>query len=190
MTERRRVFVDTSPIRHSVPGADRRARGELKCEIQLLPRIAALAKAGRFNLLWHSEAFAESLGQIRLGDPRPVLLDAGAQMVASPIVFSRTLTPPSLLDSDWKRWQVRCLKGIKHRRYLELQRALGASDPAAKNADNQLIDAFYVWCADAAGASHLLTTDFRLCNMARRTKTDLGVRVVRPSELLNEIESR
>lgn len=187
--ERKRVFADTSAIRHSIPGADARATGgELQLEIALLRKIADLAKVGTIELLWNAEVTVELLGQLKIGGPRPAILEAGATRVPSPVHFSRTLSPPSLLDNDWARWQIRCLRQLQHPRYLQMQRALGAHDPRAKNADNQLIDAYYVWCADAAGATHLLSTDFKLCNLARRARIDLRVAVVRPSELLAEIE--
>jgi hypothetical protein len=79
------------------------------------------------------------------------------------------------------------LKSITHPRFLQLQRACGAFQGDSVK-ENQLADAFHIWCAEAANASHFLTTDFTLANLVRRHRTaPPQVRVVAPSELLDEL---
>jgi predicted nucleic acid-binding protein len=49
---------------------------------------------------------------------------------------------------------------------------------------NQLLDAFHLWSAEAAGCDYFLTLDFKLIKMMNQAPSSTPVRIVRPSELL------
>ncbi len=165
-------IVDVDPTASVQPG--------LRTEIDLLSHIARRAKAGDIELLWHIGSEIEFFGiYLFPGGGASELLDAGVTMVEGPIKYSRLLSPLSPL-SDF-------LSSIDHPRFLELQRACGAFQGDHVN-EKQLVDAFHVWCAEVANASHFLTTDFSLARLVRGHKAaPPRVQVVAPSELLDEL---
>lgn len=86
------------------------------------------------------------------------------------------------------RTQVEFLRSLHHTRFLELQKACGAHQ-GVTIAENELIDAFHVWCAEEAGATDFLTCDFKLIRVANQTKRFRPkVNLVTPSRLLELIE--
>jgi hypothetical protein len=186
-----RVFLDTSAVKHSIrsrtvvrsrphslkiggtphrlvvgeiveidPTASVR-EGRLRTEIDLLSEIARLTKAGAIELLWNIDSEIEFFEIYLVGGGKSDLLDGGVTMVDGPVRYSRILSSPSPLSGEDSRILRRdFLTNVKHPRFLELRRACGAlQGPAVR--DNQLVDAFHVWCAEHAGASHFLTTDFQ-----------------------------
>ncbi len=69
-------------------------------------------------------------------------------------------------------------------RFLELRKICGANQGSSVN-ENQLIDAFHIWCAEEAGATYFLTCDLKLRNLIRnRTQNPLRLELVAPTELL------
>lgn len=213
MSQRPRVFLDTSVIKHSI-----RSRGVLKprsqqprwvgqvvydlvdedptsrvhdeplrTEIDLLSRVAELARRGEIELLSHVESQLEFWGILLVpGGGISELLVAGITHVEGPIKYSRIIAAP-FLGEPARTLQIRFLRSLQHQRYLDLQRACGAHQGDHVN-EKQLLDAFHIWCAEEAGATHFLTTDFKLLRAMRSHKTyPPQVRVVVPSELLNEI---
>jgi hypothetical protein len=204
VTKLARVFLDTAVVQHSIRSyqefrgpnlvdIDPTARvppGRLKTEIDLISEVAQLARAGDIELIWHFETWWEFAGiDLLPGGGTSELLDAGVTMVVKgPIQYSRPLTPLSLLSSDTCRsLMIDFLKRITHPRFQQLQRACGAFQGDHVN-ENQLVDAFHIWCAEAADASHFLTTDFKLAKNVRSYKTaPPRVKVVKPSELLDEL---
>lgn len=200
--ERARVFLDTTVVKHSIrsrqefcghkivdidPTASVQP-GRLRMEIDLLSEVAQRTRAGGIELLWHIESWVEFLGiYLFPGGGTPELLDAGVTRVEGPMQYSRSLFGSrSLLSSDTCRSVMTdFLNRITHPRFLQLKRACGALQGDHVN-ENQLADAFHIWCAEAANASHFLTTDFKLVRVVRghRTAPPL-VKVVSPSELLS-----
>ena len=144
---------------------------------------------GEIELLWNIESEVEFFGiQGFPGGGRSELLDAGVTMVKGPVKYSRLLSSLSPLSGDtWRSLRTGFLNSIDHPRFLELKRACGALQGDRVN-ENQLVDAFHIWCAEAANASHFLTTDFKLARIVRGHKAaPPRVKVVAPSELLAEL---
>lgn len=160
----------------------------LRTEINRLPRVAELARRGDIELLTHMESIVEFLGIHLISAGRSSeLLQAGVTSVKDPIQYSRIIAAP-FLGISAEALQIQFLKDLKHRRYLELQRASGAYQGDHVN-ENGLLDAFHNWCAEETGATHFLTTDFKLLRAVRNHRTYRPrVRVVSPSELLAEID--
>jgi hypothetical protein len=217
MASKARVFLDTAVVKHSIrartvlrprphqlhvggqlhefvvhetvdidPTAS--VQPKLRAEIDLLHEVARRARIGDIELVWHFETELEFFGIYPLGGGKSELLDAGVTMVDGPVKYSRLVSPMSPLSDDtWRSLRTDFLKSINHPRFLELQRACAAFQGDHIN-EKQLVDAFHVWCAEAADASHFLTTDLKLARTVRRHKTaPPRVRVVAPSELLNEL---
>jgi hypothetical protein len=172
-----------------VDPAARVSNPELKAEIELLSEIAILAKEKIIELLWHGEASTEFgfVWTVPSGG-RPELLQVGVTRIGSPIKYSRLLHPARLNSGKTGRdIQIEFLKSIRHPRYMQLQKACGAYQGETIN-ENQLIDAFHVWCAEAGGATHFLTTDLKLARLVSQRQTHPPrVKVVTPSQLLTDL---
>jgi hypothetical protein len=218
VTAKARVFLDTAVVKHSIRSrtvliprqhslnVDGRLHqfqvheiadidptesvrsGRLRTEIGLVSEVARRARAGEVDLLWHIESEVEFFGIQLFGGGKSELLEAGVTMVEAPLKYSRILSPLSTLSGEtWQSLRTDFLTGIKHPRFMELQRACGALQGNHLN-ENQLLDAFHIWCAEAAHATHFLTTDFKLARVVRGHKTaPPRVKVVAPSELLDEL---
>jgi len=212
MDQKPRVFVEPSVMQHSVrsrrllrPRAEQPewmgeqilydlveedptacVKGDgMRVEVGLLPRIAEAAKRGDIELLSHMESVFEYLGVHRLGDGPSTLLQAGVAWVKDPVPYSRIIAGPSFGDARALRADF--LKGLRHGRFLELQRACGAHRGSRAH-ENQLADAFHIWCAEEGGATHFLTTDLKLIRVfGSQKETRLRVEVVAPSGLLREL---
>lgn len=202
------VFLDTSARKHAIRDREslRIIRGttayefftqdsasgvdhKLKSEIDLLPRVAALARAGRIKLITSPELIVELLGTFTIPNAGSSVFDGIAiESVDGPVEYSRILGGwfGDRLGSA-KELQVAFLRSLQADRFIELQRACGAYQGRTLN-ENQLVDAFHIWCAEHAGATHFLTTDFKLGNVTKTFKgAPLKVKIVKPSELLLEL---
>jgi predicted nucleic acid-binding protein len=209
MKHYRRVFLDTCVVKHSIRRRTRLQRSEhssvyeiveedptarvrdepLRTEIDLLSKVAECAKRGDIELLWHIESLTEFLGIYSFpGGGSSELIEVGVTNVKEPIDYNFISSPLQFpFNQTSKTSQIKFLKNIKHERYLELRKACGANQ-GTQVRENQLLDAFHIWCAEHAGATHFLTTDFKLIRVVHSYKTaPPQVRVVTPSELLAEI---
>jgi hypothetical protein len=218
MTFKARVFLDTTVVQHSTRArtvlSPRRASlnvggrlhevvvkeivsidpaasvqdPALRAEIDLLSAVARRARAGEIELLWHIESEIEFFGSHKVDGGASELLDAGVTMVDGPVKYSRQVIPSPLSGDTWRSLTTDFMRRMNHPRFLELQRACGAFQGDRVH-ERQLADAFHVWCAEVAGASHFLTNDFKLIRHVRDHKAaPPRVRVVAPSELLAELE--
>jgi hypothetical protein len=89
----------------------------------------------------------------------------------------------------WKAGATSLPSSINDKRFIELQRACGAFQGHIKPPNhNQLLDAFHIWCAEFAGCSYFLTLDFKLMRVLSKSKAKTQLRLVRPSELLFEVQ--
>jgi hypothetical protein len=175
-------IVDIDPTTSVQPG-------RLLTEIALLSEVARRAKAGDIELLWHTESEIEFFAiHLFPGGGTSDLLDAGITVVEGPVKYGRLLSPLSPLSGEtWRTLRTDFLNSIDDPRFVQLQRACGAHQGDRVN-ENQLADAFHVWCAEATDASHFLTTDFKLARLVRAHKAaPPRVRIVAPSELLDEL---
>ena len=164
--------------------------GELRNEALLLRKVADEAVTGAIRLITQDEVVDEVMtlpwarGAHLYGVP--------IEWVDAPIEYSRIIgrivpSPPSERRNDWKESMVEFMLDVDHPRYKQLQLACGANQGATINED-QLIDAFHVWCAEGAGATHFLTLDFALIkNVRRHRRYPPRVKLVKPSELLYDL---
>lgn len=211
-----KVFLDTSVVKHAIRSRTvmrpwrhgreagtgtaqgivsedpaRRVSGRLRLEIDCLSEVTRLAEEGILELLWHFETFAEFARIFMIPGAASDFSRAGIRMVRGPFDYGRPLVPlypPGPTDASAVREeQVRFLKSLDHVRFLQLQRACGAAQGQVTN-DNQLIDAFHIWCAEHEGAHYFLTTDLKLIRLITNHRTyPPRVRVLAPSELLDDI---
>lgn len=210
-----RVFLDTSVVKHSIRSrrllrpqthqpwggnpilyelvtedpAESAVGEELRAEVALLPRVAELAARGELELLWHVESLVEFLGiHLLPGGGTPLFSRANVTRVEGPIKYSRIIAGP-FLGKNAKTLQLEFLERLSHNRFRALQEACGVQKESEAYR-NQLLDAFHVWTAEEAGATHFLTTDFKLIRILRAHKAPpTKLKVVKPSELLQQIWS-
>lgn len=159
---------------------------KLKKEAELLPQVAELIKSQRLQALMNFETEVESWGLPSIGSATGRFYGAPIKYVNSPIKHSRMTT--SIFGCSPKKLQFDFLSQIKHERFIQLQTATGAYQGQNRLNRNQLLDAFYLWCAEYNKCDFFLTLDFRLIKMMKKTKLTLNnLTLVRPSGLLEKI---
>jgi hypothetical protein len=158
---------------------------ELKAEAAHLPQ---LAEAGRIGLLQYLITFEIQAEGWRMPNMAPTsrwFYDAPIEKADAPLQYARTYAGGRRKPKDL---QHHFLASVKHPRFLELQRVAGAYQGDGLPNRNQLLDAFHLWCAEHNGCEFFLTLDFKLGRVVARSPTKVGVKVVRPSELLAYLE--
>ena len=97
--------------------------------------------------------------------------------------------PPSVaaMGIDGRAEQLHFLSSLSNSRFLELQKATGAYQGDKPRNRNQLLDAFHFWCAEHNECDFFLTLDFKLIRVFSLSRTTSTVRLIRPSELLTEL---
>jgi hypothetical protein len=157
---------------------------ELKAEAALLPSLAKAGKTGVVNYVIQDETLFESWGIPKMNSETGKFYDAPCENVEAPIKYSRALVGAGF---DARDTQFRFLSSINSKRFLELQKMTGAYQGPGKLNRKQLLDAFYLWCAEHNDCDYFLTLDFKLIKVLRKQKSRLLCEVVRPSELMNRI---
>ncbi|MDT8992943.1 hypothetical protein RQP54_18860 [Curvibacter sp. APW13] len=159
---------------------------ELRSEADLLPEVAQAGKIGTLNFVQTAEGLYETWGLPNLDSEAGKFYGAPIRVLADiPFAYARVMGGGSINGAEE---QMRFLTGIRNARFQELQRACGAYQGATKPPNrNQLLDAFHLWSAEVATCSFLLTLDFKLQRVFAKSKIASSVRIVRPSELLQEM---
>lgn len=154
---------------------------KMQQQARCLPKIAALAKAGTVALWVQDEVLMEFMGLPRIRGTKGLFYKAPLQRIPAPHEYSRIVASGCNSARDL---QVGFVRGIQSKRLSELARACGVHN-GGKHADNQMIDAFHLWCAESAGADYFLTCDMRLINALRRSRlAPAAPELVTPTELL------
>jgi hypothetical protein len=158
---------------------------QLKAEASLLPRVAALARANRVELLVQEETLIEFWGLPRSASRNGLFYGAPVTRVPAPFKYGRVV---AAAFADARKLQYEFLARLSHKRFIEIQKACGAYQGSKSPSTNQLRDAFHVWCAECANADFFLTCDLSLVRYVRRQKRYVPrVRLLTASELLAEI---
>jgi len=158
---------------------------KLKKEAKLLPQVAELIKAQRLRALINFETDLESWGLPNMDSATGKFYGAPIEYIEAPIKYSRITGG---FGYGWKDLQYEFLKKIKNKRFRQLQKATGAYQGSKRLNQNQLLDAFHLWCAEYNKCDFFLTLDFKLIKMMKKAKLPLNnLTLVRPSELLKEI---
>lgn len=161
---------------------------DLKTEAELLPRIAELAKRRDLELLLDDEANLESWGVKNMDSAGGLFFDAPIKDAEPPLSYERILFGGGVSARERVK---RFLIGINDKRFIELSKVLGGYQGSNNYNLNQLRDAYYVWSAEHNSCEYMLTMDFKLIKMIQLDrKQRVKVRVVRPSELLEEVGRR
>jgi len=170
-------FVDTNPNNNI-------NNPELKREADILPELAKLGKNGLVKYVIQMEAKLESWGIPNMDSKSGRFYGAPLEQIDAPVIYSRVIAGGL---SHPKDMQYEFLSSLKHKRFIELQKITGAYQGKKKANRNQLLDAFYIWCAEHSGCDYFLTMDFKLIRVVlNNTHSNLSVKLVRPSELLSE----
>ena len=160
---------------------------ELKTEADILPELAKLGKKGLVRYVIQMEAELESWGIPNMDSKSGRFYGAPLEQIDAPVIYSRVIAGGF---SHPKDMQYKFLSSLKHKRFIELQKITGAYQGKMKANRNQLLDAFHIWCAEHSGCDYFLTMDFKLIRVVlNNTHSNLSVKLVRPSELLSELEN-
>ncbi len=160
---------------------------ELKAEAELLPEVAGLAASGLVVFQITTELQVELANLPNLDSTTGHFFGADRDIVCPPVPYSRVLFGG--FNGGVKRAQYELLCSLHHKRFLQLQRATGAYQGKNEINENQLLDAFHLWCAEHAGSDFFLSLDFNLAKATRNAKRAHTVPVVRPSELLMAVRA-
>jgi hypothetical protein len=158
----------------------------LKKEATLLPAVAATGIGGQLRFVISAEARYEQWGLPNLDSETGMFYGASVSTVDAPIEYGRVMGG---LGIDGPVEQTRFLTSLSNPRFVELQKATGAFQGDKPRNRNQLLDAFHLWCAEHNACDFFLTLDFKLIRVLARSKKEVAVRVVTPSELLHAVES-
>jgi hypothetical protein len=160
--------------------------GEIKTEAELLPTLAEFGKQGTVRYFIHTETEFESWGLPKmLGNTAGKFYGAPIASAASPAQYSRVMI--GYYTQDPKEMQFDFLSGLNYKRFNELQRMTGAYQGPGKLHQNQLLDAFNIWCAEHNDCDFFLTLDFKLIRVVASSHKQT-IRLVKPSELLKYLE--
>jgi hypothetical protein len=88
----------------------------------------------------------------------PPFFDASVRNLDAPIPVDRIMVDGSGSYGSPDDLTRMFLESIKHPRFIELRRITGVAKHSSQYV-NQLLDAFYIWCAEHNKAFALLTTD-------------------------------
>ena len=158
---------------------------DLKSEADLLPRAAELGKAGAVEYVMSMETVVgESWNLPDMDSKSGRFYGAPIAIVDFPFEYGRIVGGVGINRKDE---QLRFFTSIKDKRFLELQKMTGAYQGKRPTNQNQLLDAFHLWCAELNGCEFFLTLDFTLIKVLKLAKKKSVVRAVRPSELLASI---
>lgn len=150
-----------------------------KTETKLLPQIAEMANRKQIEILLSHEVMFEFWHLPNTDGQGGRFYGAPITWVNAPIQYSRLLGK--------KEYTISFLKNINHNRFKQLQVACGAYQGENIN-ENQLIDAFHIWCAEAANTDYFLTCEKKLINqILHHKKYPPKVKVILPSTLIKEI---
>jgi hypothetical protein len=160
---------------------------ELKAEAKLLEKLAAEACAVRVILITHHESLTETWGLPNMDSIEGRFYGTPIGRCPSPVIYSRIVVGGS---RSMQELQENFLISIRNSRFEEIQRAVGAIQGRDSYNENQLMDAFAIWCAESAGCDAFLSLDFKLARViANDRKKRVKIRMVRPSELVAMLES-
>ena len=156
----------------------------LKKEAGLLKIVAEMAKNGDISIVLHHETLLESWGIPNLDSQSGKFYNAPYELIEGPIRYSRTIIH---WNSDAKDDQLNFLSSIPDKRFKELQKMTGAFQGEKPICRNQLLDAWYLWCAEHNKCDYFLTLDFKLKRMLEKnSKWSNVVKIVCPSELIEK----
>ena len=160
--------------------------GEIKTEVELLPMLAEFGKQGTVRYFINTETEFESWGLPKmLGNTTGRFYGTPIGSAASLVQYSRVMI--GYYTQDPKEMQFDFLSGLDYKRFKELQRMTGAYQGPGKLHQNQLLDAFNIWCAEHNGCDFFLTLDFKLIRVVASSHKQT-IRLVKPSELLKHSE--
>lgn len=154
---------------------------EQRTEVDLLPRIGELAKRGSLELIINFETLLESWGLPKMMNQEGQFFGAPIRKIEGPFRYAR------IQAGSGSKSQVEWMRTIEHQRFKDLQVACGAFQGETV-AENELKDAFHIWCAESAGAMYFLTCERKLVTQVRNHRRfPPKVEVVRPSELIKRM---
>jgi hypothetical protein len=152
----------------------------LQQEVPFLPAVAAAAREGKITLCRGGELGWEA------NHPKPVFFEGPAspfqglsfEPVKPPFYYSRTLGSFDDGPGEGHARQKAFFENIQYPRYLEILKAIGG---------NKHADAFHLWAAESDHVDYFLTTDRKLIHSVQGPPIAIGVCVLAPSKLLEDI---
>jgi len=160
---------------------------KLKEEASLVDKVAEEIKSGRITAVTHFEVAFETMGLPAMDCERGRFYGAPVDQVDGPVKYSRLIISAR---HDTEQLLRDFLEKISHPRFDELQKITGAYQGAYEKNLNQMLDAFYVWCAEFERCDYFLTLDFSLIRMiSSAPKRPKHLKMVTPSVLLKDLSN-
>lgn len=149
-----------------------------------LREVAALARSRRIRLIYTQAVEMELLQLPRAHSASGRFYGAPLTKVTEPVALTWALGVGVPRDFVFQQ-----LSSIEDARFIEIQHATGALQGQGRPLrENQLMDAYHLWCAERAGADYLLTHDKKLINCVANSKMPwLTPRLVGASELVTAL---
>lgn len=165
---------------------DKLPEGELKTEAALVRKVADAAKAGLIDAVIHEEVELETWGLPSMDGEQGRFYGAPISKITGPAETNRVVSGPDGAEAYTRLF----MESKTDLRFLELQKVTGAYQGKEKPRNfNQMLDAFFLWCAEYEKCDYFLTLDFRLIRMVISSpKAPKGVKMAKPSEILKAIE--
>jgi predicted nucleic acid-binding protein len=105
-----------------------------------------------------------------------------------PIVYSRILFS---YKEENKKLQTDFLKNIDNQRFLDIQKVVGAYQGKREINENQLLDAWHLWCAEYNKCDYFLTMDYKLKRIIDNSRNFfIDVKVITPQKLLDNLNNK
>lgn len=183
-----RVTVDVAQFVEWYPAAN--VNETLRAEISRLPLIAYLAKRGRIRLCTSHDVLQEFWELPKTDDPRGRFCGAPIEHLSDLFEYPRVYAYhglPWVKRKSLKEQQMDFLASLSHPRFEQLKVAVGASAQAS-NYRNQLLDAYHIQSAEAAGCDYFLAIDLKLIrHISRHRRFPPTVSVVSPTMLQDRL---
>ena len=156
-------------------------------ETRLIPKIVALQEDKNIEFCITSELMLEVMGLPNMDSSDGLLFGAKITYIEPPVKYSRILISHNL---NTKEEQYSFLRGLKSKRFLEIQKATGAYQGENAPNPNQLLDSYHLWCAEHSKCNVFLTGEAKKLNNSINGKNNFScdVKIASLSDLIGIIE--
>ena len=151
-----------------------------------LSAIALLGIEGWIKCVSHHEVDWETAGLPSMSSPLGRFYDCPIEWVSDPHPpVPRVVLGGAKSANDYA---LEFFSNFRDPRYLELVRVTGAYQGKSKPIHlNQARDAYFLWCAEAAGVDFFLTMDYKLVGLAKNLISKSDLKVITPTVLLRDV---
>lgn len=148
-----------------------------------LGMLAFLGKEKRVEYFLHRFVDDEVAGLPNMVSPSGRFFDCPIKWVVDPHPLMSGLVYGA--GRTHKEHTLEFLTAIKEGRFKALAKLTGAYQGENRPLNlNQVLDAYHLWCAEAAQIEYFLTMDYKLAKVVERGRQNLAVKIVTPQAAL------